>query len=167
MDDDKEDSSSLDESFHRTFSNCSSTTTPSNSSSSISSGDTSIDEEETASVHSHQNMDRRGGRRNADDESIDTLYKAMEMAEPLPGIVLQRERSKNNGAHPTSIAAVDPTGNPSVNGTMTVATQQEQQLDEDERAFIWVLLEFARKRCWKKKILTYVNMKSFRTVAVT
>lgn len=91
-------------------------------------------------------MDRQGGT-GGDDESIDTLYKAMEMAEALPAPI-KREPSST----PPPFIAVDP----SLSGQGSPANGVAATEEEDERPFIWVLLEFARKRNWKKKLLTYV-----------
>lgn len=114
----------------------------------------SPDRNTTVAHNSGSSMDRRGGQ-NADDESLDTLYKAMEMAEPLPSQPLQKS------SEPPDFIAVDankmkaPTNRGET--TPTPSPTQVMMQEEEERAFIWVLLEFARKRCWKKKLLTYVG----------
>ena len=88
-------------------------------------------------------MDRRGGT-GADDDSIDTLYKAMEMSEPLPTL----SPSPRPDDPPPPFVAVDP------QQQQATGEQGGDEGGEEERAFIWVLLEFFRKRNWKKKLLT-------------
>lgn len=128
-----------------------------------------------------------------DDDSIDTLYKAMELAEPLPkpnsprvgrdevssspplpqSISLNHNNNDNNnsqnGIPSSSYVAIDATAQFESPEQRQHRQQSQQpqpppqypQQDDDavaeERAFIWELLEFARKRNWKKKLLTYVH----------
>ena len=94
-------------------------------------------------------MDRGRGT-DVDDDSIDTLYKAMEMAEPIPSPVKRAPTPS-----PPSFIAVDPVNRQAASTPVNVPTVTPRE-EDDERPFIWVLLEFARKRNWKKKLLTYV-----------
>ena len=106
----------------------------------------SFSSDDEVSSNASSSMDRRGGT-GADDDSIDTLYKAMEMAAPLPA-----PPNRDPSTPPPPFIAVDP----AASGPRSPVNVPSTGDQEDERAFIWVLLEFARKRNWKKKLLTYV-----------
>lgn len=112
-------------------------------------GSSSDDDDEVSSNASSSTMDRGRGT-DVDDDSIDTLYKAMEMAEPIPAPV-----KKEASPSPPSFIAVDPVNRQATTTPVNVPTVTPQEEDV-ERPFIWVLLEFAKKRNWKKKLLTYV-----------
>ena len=101
-----------------------------------------------------EDMDRNGGNMG-DDESIDTLYKAMDIAVPLPPSPLPRESSS---PPPPFIGVADHSPRTVLNsqqvGAAGAVGTEKANDEEDERPFIWVLLEFYRKRNWKKKLLT-------------
>ena len=115
-----------------------------------------------ASRNSSNDMDRAGG----DGESLNTLYKAMEMTEEVSSSSVP----KSAEAAVPSVAASKPTtplhGGTTPNTAPSAAVDEEapappsqspidiMNAEEDETPFIWVLLDFARKRSWKKKLLT-------------
>jgi hypothetical protein len=132
-----------------------------------------------------------------DDESLDTLYRAMEMSETAaqqrqrlamtpkqvsaPALMQTTSGRPTPSSHATPLGAdealaaaaagstttptVPPSNNnnyqPPGNGNNTnvpspPTQQQPQRPEEYDRWFLWELLEFAQKRSWKKKLLTYV-----------
>jgi hypothetical protein len=117
-----------------------------------------------------------------DDESLDTLYRAMEMSETA---AQQRQRLEAEAVRQQQLAAAvlpttvatpratatgasstaslhqphtyqPPGPSPNNNNNPVPPPQQQTQSEEYDTWFLWELLEFAQKRSWKKKLLTYV-----------